>query len=79
MVLAGHIKYGAIILDNPISLPEGTAVQVHVTSAPPAPSVFAHDGPSLLDRLRPIAGQVEDLPADVSLNIEYYLYGRTKL
>ena len=78
MVLVGHIKNGAIILDCPVNLPEGAAVQVHVMPAPPAPSVVADEGPSLLDRLRPIVGQVEDLPADASLNIDHYLYGHPK-
>jgi hypothetical protein len=78
MVLIGHIKNGAITLDNPISLPEGAAVEVHVMSAPPAPRVVADEGSSLLERLRPIVGQVEDLPADASLNIDHYLYGHPK-
>jgi len=78
MVLVGHIKDGAIILDSPISLPEGAAVQVYVMPASSAPDAASDDGPSLLDRLRPIVGQVTDLPPDASLNIDHYLYGHPK-
>jgi len=33
MVLAGHVKNGTIVLDDPVALPEGTAVSVAVSAA----------------------------------------------
>ena len=50
MTLQGHIKNGAIVLDQPQELPEGAAVQVEVLEPGVKPEPL--DGPTLLDRLR---------------------------
>jgi hypothetical protein len=36
MVLAGHVRNGAIVLDDPVALPEGAAVSVLVAQPQPA-------------------------------------------
>jgi hypothetical protein len=76
MTLQGHIKNGAIVLDQPQELPEGAAVQVEVLEPGVKPEPL--DGPTLLDRLRPIVGAIDDLPEDASVNLKHYLYGHPK-
>lgn len=34
VIIRGHIKNGVAVLDEPVSLPEGTAVRIEVDSAP---------------------------------------------
>ncbi|MEX0641065.1 MAG: hypothetical protein WD468_00110 [Pirellulales bacterium] len=75
MTINGHVRNGAIVLDEPCQLPEGAAVQVEVIVAVPA-----EDGParSLYERLKPIIGTIDDLPDDASVNLDHYLYGHPK-
>jgi hypothetical protein len=76
MTFQAHVKNGLIVLDEPQELPEGAAVQVEILKAAPLPA--ADDGPTLLDRLRPLVGAVDDLPEDASVNLKHYLYGQPK-
>lgn len=62
MTLRAHIKRGAVVLDEPTTLPDGTAVEVR-TIAPPAPAHPPEPGPTLYERLRPIIGKATGLPA----------------
>ncbi|MCI0361212.1 MAG: hypothetical protein L0211_22250 [Planctomycetaceae bacterium] len=74
MVLPGHVRNGVIVLNDPIALPEGTAVQVEVV----APTRGTANGRSLYDVLQPLVGQAPDLPADAAQNVDHYLYGHPK-
>lgn len=74
MVLPGHVRNGVIVLNDPIALPDGTAVQVEVV----VPSHCPSKGPSLYEVLQPLVGQAPDLPADAAQNIDHYLYGHPK-
>jgi hypothetical protein len=74
MELEGHVENGRIVLNSPTELPEGAAVRVEIIrSAPPA---------SLGERLRLLAEEFEkqpcDLPDDLSINHDHYLYGTPK-
>jgi hypothetical protein len=72
MTLLGHIRAGQIVPDDPVTLPEGAAVQIEVLeSALPA----AEEIPTLYERLKPIVGRATGLPADASSNVDHYLYG----
>jgi hypothetical protein len=70
------VKNGLIVLDEPQELPEGAAVQVEILE--PSPEPASGDGPTLLDRLRPLVGTIDDLPEDASVNLKHYLYGQPK-
>jgi hypothetical protein len=71
MSLEGHVENGQIVLDTPAELPEGAKVRVEIVTTD-------SDGPTLLDRLRPIVGMAQDLPPDMSVNLDHYLYGTPK-
>lgn len=69
-----HVRNGKIELDEPVELPEGVALVVHL-----APKIeSSEEGPTLLDRMRGIVGIVNDLPEDMALNHDHYLHGAPK-
>lgn len=69
MTYRGHVKNGSVVLDNPVSLPEGAQVEVDVKTAPT---------PTLTEKLKRHAGKAVGLPADASRNVDHYLYGSPK-
>lgn len=73
MTYRGHIEKGLVVFDEPISLPEGTPVQIEVLGKPEEKPI-----PTLLERLQPIIGQAKGLPPDASINHDHYLYGLPK-
>jgi hypothetical protein len=77
MSYEGHVVNGIIHLDHGVSLPEGAAVRVELVPGHQAvPS--AVDAPSQYDSLAPFVGKAEGLPADMSVNLDHYLYGTPK-
>jgi len=76
MTYRGHVKNGAVVLDDPVGLPEGAAVAVEVLGS--AAEDTDDEGPTLAERLAPIIGKAENLPPDASENHDYYLYGAPK-
>jgi hypothetical protein len=76
MVFRGHIKDGKVELDQLIPAPNG--VEVQVTVGPINEAEESAEYPPLFDRLKDFVGCVDDLPADASINIDYYLYGHPK-
>jgi hypothetical protein len=77
MTYRGHVKNGTVVLDEPAALPEGAAVEVAVLDGAPK-EVDDDEGPTLAERLAPVIGKAENLPADASVNHDYYLYGAPK-
>ena len=82
MTVRGKIKNGKVFLDNPTALPDGTEVEVRpVKRARKAkkPNKAKKLPPrSLAERLAPFIGAVKDLPSDMSVNLDHYLYGHPK-
>jgi hypothetical protein len=76
MTLQGHMENGHIILDESVDLPDGTKVRVEVL--PDERKKDIHSTPTLLERLKPFVGILEDLPEDAALNHDHYLYGTPK-
>jgi len=73
MQLEGRVEHGQIVLNDGLELPHGTVVRVEIVEpACTSPSL------SLFERLQPIIGKVQDLPADASLQHDHYLYGTPK-
>ena len=76
MVYRGQVKNGRVVLHGHEAPPEGATVSVRVLKSrnggrkPKAPK--AHEW------LRDIAGIVDDLPPDLSQNLDHYLYGTPK-
>ena len=82
MAVRGKIRNGKVLLDNPKALPEGTEVEVRAVKKPrPAkktPKGKKTPPRSLAQRLAPFIGVVKDLPSDMSVNLDHYLYGHPK-
>ena len=70
MTLRGHIQNGAVILVDPVGLPDGTDVEVEVRAL-----TEAKEGPTLYERLKDLIGTAEGLPEDMAENHDHYLHG----
>jgi hypothetical protein len=77
MTLHGHIHNGQIVLDPHGPLPEGALVQV-VVATPSKNSSSESATNSFAERYKEVIGTVEDLPSDLSVNLDHYLYGAAK-
>ena len=73
MTLRGHIRNGAVVLDEPSQLPEGTAVEVELRKLEEQDSP-----PTLYERYHQIIGIAPDLPSDFSINHDHYIHGTPK-
>ena len=67
----GRVKNGAIVLDDPLALPEDTEVLVE--------PVKHDDGPNqtrtLYERFERFIGVVDDLPPDMAEQHDHYIHG----
>jgi len=71
MTYKGHIKNGAVVLNEPVRLPEGAEVDVALR-APDSPP------PTLYEQFADLIGAGSDLPPDAARNKRHYLYGHRK-
>jgi len=85
MTVRGKIKNGKVLLDDPKALAEGTEVEVRPVKKlrKPAkankPRVKKKLPPtSFAERFRDFIGKAKGLPADMSINLDHYLYGTPK-
>jgi hypothetical protein len=75
MVYHGTVQNGVVVIENGIRLPEGTAVRVEPLKELNEHPVSADD-----DALLNMGKFAADLgPADLSVNIDHYLYGHPKV
>jgi len=77
MSYRGHVENGMVKIDGPVTLPEGASVQIDLVETTAAQS-NNEEGPTLYDRLKPVIGMAQGLPADASINVDHYLYGQPK-
>jgi hypothetical protein len=72
MTYRGKIKNGAVVLDQPVPLPDGVEVEI----------VPASNGqalpPTWAEVFRDITGKAEGLPPDMARNHDHYLHGAPK-
>ena len=82
MTLRGKITKGKVVLDDPKALAEGVEVEVRPVkkNRPAGKRTKGKKRPpsSLAERLAPFIGAVKDLPPDMSVNLDHYLYGHPK-
>jgi hypothetical protein len=71
MTYRGRIKNGAVILDRPVSLPDGSEVEVR-------PVTQGEAIPTLYERYKDFIGIAEDLPTDMAENHDHYIHGAPK-
>lgn len=75
MTMRGHIKNGAVVLNEPVRLPDGMGVEVEVR---PLTGPAADSGPTWGEVFRDIAGSVQGLPEDLAENHDHYIHGTPK-
>ena len=81
MTVRGKIRSGKVVLDKASALAEGTEVEVRAVRKPrklKSPKKSKPPVLSLAERLAPFIGAVKDLPPDMSVNLDHYLYGIPK-
>ena len=71
MTYKAHVENGAIILDEPVSLDDGTVLAVEVISESPSKAGSLLE--SRRERYRPFLGALKDMPADWAENHDKYL------
>ncbi len=71
MMYKGHIRSGAIVLDEPINLPEGAEVRFEIAMVGTVEN--DHETPTLAERLASVIGKAEGLPVDWSDNHDAHL------
>lgn len=77
MTYHGHVKNGAIVLDEPVELPEGAEVRIDLVCGP-TDEGSGGEIPTLYERMEPFIGKAKGLPPDASVNLDHYLYGLPK-
>ena len=75
MTLHGKMTNGVIVLENGLSLPEGTRVTVRPFKKPAAKGASK---PTKRKKLLRHAGKAAGLPTDAARNLDRYLYGHAK-
>jgi hypothetical protein len=76
MVYDGIIQNGVVVFQGAIALPDGTPVRIEPVVATPAPRSDADDLDPVF-RMAELAGDAG--AADLSINIDHYLYGHPKI
>jgi hypothetical protein len=77
MVYDGHVENGLVVVDAPVTLPDGTKVKVEI---PPAAGEELPEEslPTLYQQLAPLVGAAKGLPADLARNHDHYLHGQPR-
>lgn len=70
MTLHGTLTNGIIVLDSPVSLPDGTRVEIDVKPI--------QEELTLSERLLKHAGTVTGLPPDMAEQHDHYIHGTPK-
>lgn len=85
MTYRGHVENGVVLVDDPVRLPEGAAVQVKLIEpvlATPVPQLDSN-GPAIEVELAALwadvsASEWAQLPSDLTDNLDHYIYGTPK-
>ena len=74
--LTGKVVDGVVVFENGDSLPEGTPVRIEPLGDAPQSKPLSRLAEMLLSH----AGTIDDpdLPTDLSINLDHYLYGTPK-
>jgi len=70
MIYRGQVKNGVVVLEDEVSLPDGTEVCVEPVEQEPRKT--------LAERFENVIGVVDDLPADMAQNHDHYIHGTPK-
>jgi hypothetical protein len=75
MSLEGRIHDGVVVFSQPVPLAEGTRVRVEPVVEETAAK---NNGETLLEQLGDVVGAIDDLPVDLAVQHDHYLYGKPK-
>lgn len=75
MTYKGHVENGAIVLDDPVELPEGAIIRFEIETTP---EQTEDSIPTLAERYAGFIGKAVGLPEDAAENHDHYLYGLPK-
>ena len=78
MVYKGHVEKGVVILDDPVSLPDGLKVQIEPLPVTQADIETDNITETLGEKLLKHAGKAVGLPPDLAENHDHFLYGTPK-
>ena len=70
MTYQGHVENGAVVLDDPVALPNGAKVKIMLVEMQ---DVVEPSPAGARERLGKFAGAFTGLPDDASVNIDHYL------
>jgi hypothetical protein len=71
MTYRGRVKDGGVVLDAPLTLPDGTEVNIAPVDQESAPPTWA-------EVFRDVIGKAEGLPDDMAENHDHYIHGTPK-
>jgi hypothetical protein len=74
MVYDGHVANGVVVVDDPVTLPEGVKVKVEVLPVTDE-GLRGESTPTLYEQLAPLVGAAKGLPPDLARNHDSYLHG----
>ncbi len=77
MTYRGKVKNGVVVPDEPGDLPEGAEVSMRVLQRR-GRKHRATTPKTTYEDMKPFIGVITDLPSDLSLNHDHYLYGAPK-
>ena len=76
MTYQGHVENGAVVLDVPVTLPEGAKVEVALLQPTDVPPKRKPIWEAALELAASIPEEdVKKMPRDASTNHDHYLYG----
>ena len=75
IVYHAHIENGAVVLDEPATLPEGARVEIALVVTERPMPFGGSDEATPSNGFLKFAGKATGLPADASRNMDHYLYG----
>jgi hypothetical protein len=78
MVYRGHVEKGVVVLDEPVVLPDGLAVNVELTQSVQQGPTIGKCEETLGQKMLRHAGKAVGLPSDLAENHDHYLYGTPK-
>lgn len=78
MTHRGTVRNGVVVLDRPGALPDGAEVSIRAVKVRGTRSGAKPRPRTLYERYKRFVGVVKDLPADMSVNLDHYLYGAPK-
>lgn len=74
-VFTAHVENGAVVLDTPMSLPDGARLRVELVEQGTSSSNDQVSGSTLGERLLKYAGTVRGLPHDLAKQHDHYIHG----